>query len=562
MSNMKNINRCITCGFLNGEKENLTSSVNVLLMLRLGQSSRDVDSLTTFRIRDDIDTLESDINLLDEQIARLEHKRKKAREALAQRKSFIAPVWCLIPDILIKIFSMLPVDTLSIDKAPWLLTHVCVWWRTLLYSSPTLWSTIRAGFSYKYSNVDMIRRCLKLSHDSPLDIVLANSRSQVFSFSMIKVLLTARSRWESLAMWVPDGDVCVPCSIPEPFPNLKELRIMANFSRPRKSTINTFCFAPNLTRVRLDLLTISNVIIPLPQLTHLSVSFRSQKELVFIVKSCKSLVHLGIRYIHSHFDDFNIAITGPITHPVLRSLRWQYYCPSSFDLLSFPALETLSVINHDNSLDGSAIRACENLIQRSKSSVHNLTLELPFDTDLRLFTLSSPIYSSITCLKMTITITSRAADPKLVLLADTRLLPHLTHLTTDLHTKSVALKEWDFKASHFNETLQARWEHGRLKKLTILLNSASLQFPCVDALGEMPLCTAQWHIRLSEMRRLRTEGLDITVWCKPYFNHYARFDQQETEWRKLRDWDRDAGELVLEREGSDRVTLLDILCRG
>ncbi|KAK0491977.1 hypothetical protein EDD18DRAFT_531526 [Armillaria luteobubalina] len=199
---------------------------------------------------------------------------------------------------------------------------------------------------------------------------------------------------------------------------------------------------------------------------------------------------------------------GRLSIQVLRSLRWQYYCPSSFDLLSFPALETLSVINHDNSLDGSAIRACENLIQRSKLSVHNLTLDLPVDADLRLFTLSSPIYSSITCLKMTITVTSRAADPKLVLLTDIRLLPHLTHLTTDLHTKSVAVKEWDFKAFHFNETLQVRWEHGRLKKLTILLNSGSLQFPSLDSTRRnASSAQAQWHIRLSDMRRLRTEGL-------------------------------------------------------
>lgn len=73
---MRIINRCIACGFLNGEKENLTAGIDLLLMLRSGQSSRDVDFLTKSRIRDDIDMLESDINLLDEQIARLEYKRK------------------------------------------------------------------------------------------------------------------------------------------------------------------------------------------------------------------------------------------------------------------------------------------------------------------------------------------------------------------------------------------------------------------------------------------------------------------------------------------------------
>ncbi|SJL15043.1 uncharacterized protein ARMOST_18525 [Armillaria ostoyae] len=547
---MKNINRCSTCGFLNGEKENLTGCIDILLLLRSGQSSRDVDPLTTSRIRDDIDTLESDINLLDEQIARLEHKRKKAREALAQCKSFLAPIWCLIPDILVKIFSMLSVDTLCIDKPPWVLTHVCVWWRTLLYSSSTLWSTIRAGFSYKYSNLDMIRRSLQLSRDSPLDIVLADTGSQVFSLSMLEILLTAQSRWESLAMWVPNTSVSDPRSIPEPLPNLKELRVTANLFRPPKSVINTFSCARNLTRVRLDRLTISDVIIPLPQLTHLSVSFRNQKEFVYIVKSCKSLIHLDLSYDpDSHFDSFDIATTQ-IIHPVLRSLRWRHYCPFSFDYFSFPALETLSIIDNNHSLDGSAIHACENLIQRSKSSIHNLTLELPADADLRLFTLSSPVYSSITYLKMTITITSRAADPKLVLLADTRLLPHLAHLTAVLCAESALLKEWDLKASHFNETLQARWEHGRLKKLTILLNSTVMKFPSIDAHGEMPLCTAGWHIRLNDMRRLRTEGLDVTVWCKPYLNYYAHFDQPEIEWRKLRDWDRDASELVTEREGS------------
>ncbi|KAK0501109.1 hypothetical protein EDD18DRAFT_1102061 [Armillaria luteobubalina] len=37
-----------------------------------------------------------------------------------------------------------------------------------------------------------------------------------------------------------------------------------------------------------------------------------------------------------------------------------------------------------------------------------------------------------------------------------------------------------------------------------------------------------WRIHLSNVRRFRTGGLDVTVWCKgPYPNHYARFDQQE-----------------------------------
>ncbi len=548
MSDMKNINRCSTCGFLNGEKENLTGCVDIPLMLRSGQSSRDVDPLTTSRIRDDIDTLENDINLLDEQITRLEQKRQKARKALAQRKSFLAPVWCLIPDILVKIFSMLPVDTLRIDKAPWVLTHVCIWWRTLLYSSPTLWSTIRTGFSYKYTNLDLIRQSLQLSRDSPLDIVLADTGSQVFSLSMLEILLTSQSRWESLAMWVPNTTVSDPGSIPESLPNLKELCMTASFSRP-KSMINTFSCARNLTRVRLDGLTISDVIIPLPQLTHLSVPFRNQKELVYIVKSCKSLIHLDLCYTpDSHFEGFDNVIT-PIIHPVLRSLRWRYYCPFSFDYLSFPALETLTIIDHHNNLDGSAIHACENLIQRSNSSIHNLTLEHPAAADFRFFTLESPIYSSLTYLEMSITVTSRA-DPKLVLLADTRLLPHLAHLTTVLCYESALSKEWDFKTSHFNETLQARWEHGRLKKLTILLNTTILRFPSVDAHGEMPLCTAGWHICLSDMRRLRTEGLDVTVWCKPYLNYYAHVGQPEIGWRKLRDWDRDVSELVTEREES------------
>ncbi|KAK0201233.1 hypothetical protein DFS33DRAFT_1447424 [Desarmillaria ectypa] len=181
---MKNGNRCDICGFPNGEKENSTGCAGMLLSLCSGQSSagQDVDPLIIYQIQDDIDALESDINLLDEQIAEC---WKGARTT----QIILAPVWCFIPDVLLKIFSMFPVDTLRIDKVPWVLAHVCIWWGTLPYSSLTLWSTIRADSSYKFSNHDMYVGSYKFpSLIIPNSVTLYNQKGLVYIVESYKSL--------------------------------------------------------------------------------------------------------------------------------------------------------------------------------------------------------------------------------------------------------------------------------------------------------------------------------------------------------------------------------------
>ncbi len=156
---------------------------NILVLLRTGQSSEDLDSETLTSVKEHIHRLESEIVARDEhlrtQATSLQHERNLAVQDLENHKSIFAPIRRLPNDVLLYIFQTSIDDRVKLDvkTIPWLLGYICHHWRALSRSAGSLWTDIFLE-SVCSSNLppgrsSLRKHLLSLSRSSPLKIRIA-----------------------------------------------------------------------------------------------------------------------------------------------------------------------------------------------------------------------------------------------------------------------------------------------------------------------------------------------------------------------------------------------------
>ncbi|KAK0436301.1 uncharacterized protein EV420DRAFT_241876 [Desarmillaria tabescens] len=159
---------------------------DIMVLLRTGNSSEDLDWETLASIMEHIHLLESEIVARNERLqpqAMLhdvppQHERDLAMQDLENHKSIFAPIRRLPNDVLLRIFQMSTGVGVKPDvkTIPWVLGYVCHHWRALSRSSHSLWTDICLA-SLRYSNLSsgqrsLRNRLLSLSGDSPLKITI------------------------------------------------------------------------------------------------------------------------------------------------------------------------------------------------------------------------------------------------------------------------------------------------------------------------------------------------------------------------------------------------------
>ncbi|PBK84028.1 hypothetical protein ARMGADRAFT_1088726 [Armillaria gallica] len=121
---------------------------NILVLLRTGQSSEDLDSETLTSVKEHIRRLESEIVTRDKhfqmQATSLQHERDLAVQDFENHKSIFAPIRRLPSDVLLYIFQTSIDDRVKLDvkTIPWLLGYICHHWRALSRSASSLWTDI------------------------------------------------------------------------------------------------------------------------------------------------------------------------------------------------------------------------------------------------------------------------------------------------------------------------------------------------------------------------------------------------------------------------------------
>ncbi len=121
---------------------------NILVLLRTGQSSEDLDSETLASVKEHIRYLQSEIVARDEhlqtQATSVQRERDLTVQDLENHESIFAPIRRLLNDVLLYIFQMSIDDRINLDvkTSPWLLGYICHHWRALSRSSPSLWADV------------------------------------------------------------------------------------------------------------------------------------------------------------------------------------------------------------------------------------------------------------------------------------------------------------------------------------------------------------------------------------------------------------------------------------
>ena len=139
----------------------------------------------------------------------LQEKRELVQKFIDDHAVILSPFrrLHLPPEVLTEIFHLVePVVDTDVKRGIWRLGRVCSYWRSVLLSSPSLWSTI----DVRWGRVRIIQEVLSRSRNLLLDITLKEDSStrtvtaEVAS-SVILIVIAASRRWHRITLQsVPD----------------------------------------------------------------------------------------------------------------------------------------------------------------------------------------------------------------------------------------------------------------------------------------------------------------------------------------------------------------------
>ncbi|KAJ6585373.1 hypothetical protein B0H19DRAFT_926533, partial [Mycena capillaripes] len=94
---------------------------------------------------DELARLDAQIQQMEFALSQLRERHASLRAPIDSHRALISPIRRISRDVLLEIFfSCLPEHNALIDPAevPMLLGHICRHWRSVAYSTPSLWSSI------------------------------------------------------------------------------------------------------------------------------------------------------------------------------------------------------------------------------------------------------------------------------------------------------------------------------------------------------------------------------------------------------------------------------------
>ncbi|KAJ8073848.1 hypothetical protein AAF712_003297 [Marasmius tenuissimus] len=200
------------------ENEDYTSHPNIMKELfRSVVTAEDRRSVKHFlrESEKELKSYEDEIRRLRSTIMALETKRNWLKSSVTRYHSLLSPIRSLPPEILSMIFAFSceanPLDVCHVPPAV-TLSFVCAQWRTIVLSSPSLWSSISIDFEHwdMIPNLcvleNMTRLFLERSKKSPLTLVLRLSEPTSCEFrasSTLNALVDSADRWCDITLLEP-----------------------------------------------------------------------------------------------------------------------------------------------------------------------------------------------------------------------------------------------------------------------------------------------------------------------------------------------------------------------
>lgn len=242
------------------------------------------------------------------------------------------PVLRFPPEIVAEIFKHYLTPTkpepASQSTTPFHLGHICRTWREFVWSSPRLWKVVWLQLDIHFrTNLLLVEEWVSRSGCEPLSIQFTwkasvsdaeaeRERQRKIYSELLSIFLRSLRRWQNVDFRIPGNlygfDVF---QARVRFPRLTRVSV---YDLPAlQGTLTTMlCNAPNLTEIYCFNCRIQNYILPLHQLTRVSLRKCTLDECLFMLSGCPRLTCCT-------FTDATrqvVTVENPVTAPHLRSL--------------------------------------------------------------------------------------------------------------------------------------------------------------------------------------------------------------------------------------------------
>ena len=422
-------------------------------------------------------------------------------------------VLSLPPEILGEIFLQMQLEQdnyYHTPEPPLLFGQVCMDWRAIAWSTPSLWSIVDFCLSKERYSVrtELLDEWLQRSKAVPLTIYIWPEEQEwdywqsTTPTEMLRILVSHSWHWKNVDMYAPyqwDGDWQ---PIRDNLPILDALRVTHPTTTQYHRSFDMFENAPSLHEVHLIYFNVAEVTLPWHQITTFRVDFIYVDECLEVLWYCPQLKNCYFCPIISD-DDLERTHLWPeaLTHESLERLDITTTDAAIIDpllyLCTLPALRRLR-IDCNNRTAGATVSITP-VIRRSACILETLSMEQAFLSEEEAISCLQDIPSLVT-LRISIQSPKRISVRFLSALSSTDkpLLPNLRSLRLE--------GKVSFNVEELTEMLACRWTHpemlscpvSRLESLRVI-SSINLAF----SIG-----TEGYHRRLLEMVE---DGLDLSI---------------------------------------------------
>lgn len=414
-------------------------------------------------------------------------------------------VLSLPPEILAEIFLRMQFE----QKTPLLLGKVCLDWRAIAWSTPSLWSNVDFCLSKERHSVrtELLDEWLQRSKAVPLTIRIWSKEKECGYWQsttpteMLRILVSHSWHWENVDLHAPRLWDTALQPIRDNLPMLDTLRITLPTVSAHHLSFDMFENAPSLHEVHTTYVYIAEVRLPWHQITIFRGDHLYVDECLTVLWHCPQLKKC---YFSPIINDDDLARTHllpeALTHKSLERLDITNTDASLIDplldLCTLPALRRLR-IECNRHIDDTTVSITPT-IRRSACILENLSMEEAFLSEEEAISCLQSIPSLVT-LEISIQSAKGISVKFLSALSSTDkpFLPNLRILSIEGYVF--------FDVEELTEMLVCRWTCpekrscpvSRLKSLRIT-SSIDLAFNC----------TKENHSRLLEMVQ---DGLDLSI---------------------------------------------------
>ncbi|KAK0243593.1 hypothetical protein EDD85DRAFT_804494 [Armillaria nabsnona] len=433
---------CLKCEF--GALRPYTPSFDAIGLLRSGVSSLHVSRGS---LLNDVAHLEEELRHMEPLYIQIRDRRKKLLKDLRDYEAFLAPIRTLPPETLLHIFKLASSHNDPLH-APWILGHVCSFWRSLSRSCPSLWTRIHFSDEY-FSSSAFQEKYISLSLDLPIHLSVDGEPQDKRLRALLKGLMMHSERWSTLDLDIEGEQIYRLLNLASsPAVQLMKFHLRSRFAtrlpKFREEVLSNLFSSSPIQDAYLPNIVYSRMPINLTELRKFHIYSSSPAELYYVLQRARHLTGFTVTpgpgshrlTLPSTYFDMSHMAVRKLSFSISREIQDSIdNIPFPFSHITLPALRQFDILLGENvrsqlndfgMLDHSGMI---DFLHRSQGNLTTITLGIP--TAVKTFLL--PILAQSPGLrKLHIFVNTSVARDVFELLASERgLVQHLKDLSIE-----------------------------------------------------------------------------------------------------------------------------------